>query len=893
MHLKQQNLTNLKIPKSNKFYKTTPMMSQYLEVKERHKEYLLFYRMGDFYELFFGDAHIASKELGIALTKRGKLNDEDIPMCGVPFHSVQNYLSRLIKLGYKIAIAEQLDEDPSEEKKKKKSSKLFKRDVVRIITPGTILDESLLDSKQYNFLTSIYLNKGKGCVSWVDMTTGVFNLKILNNASLEIELSELLHKIEPGEIITSEEVVNNVILKDYLKAWKEKITLIPETFFDEKNNIEKLESFFKVSNIISLGELSSTAISVSGALIEYLRLTQKGNVPNITKLKIIKDEKFMVLDKISSQSLELFSRINGERKGSLLDTIDYTVTPSGARMLKEQLKNPLLDIKSINNRLDYISAFLNESSIINEARDTLSGLPDIERALSRIGAQLRNPRDVLIVFNFINKSLQAFKIIKKPNNSLLDELIVSQKSIENLFILCSEIKKKINEVPPLNFNDGGVIKENVSEELDNLRNIKNLNKNKIIEFQMKYSKVADLNNLKIKYNNFHGYFIETSNKNSFKIRECKDYEFQLIQNTLHSSRFQTVELKRISQEIDDAETKAIELEKEIYRKVCEKILEEFSLLNLLSQSIAFIDVMISHAFLARKSNFVRPTFSAKQKLEIIDGRHPVVEESLLNSAKTFTPNDCCLDSDSKTWLMTGPNMAGKSTFLRQVAIITIMSQIGSFVPAKKVHMSVLDKIFTRVGASDDLSQGLSTFMTEMVETSRILNGATENSLIILDELGRGTSTSDGLSLAWAILEFIMLNKKCTTFFATHYKELTLLKSDFKNLKLKTMKTKEWEDEIIFMYKVIDGVSESSYGLHVAKLAGIQSSIILRAKNILMKYDKNTQQKTIKNNVLKTDIEKTDKYLKVIEILKKIDPNQITPKDALELIYNLKNKILNR
>ena len=563
-------------------------------------------------------------------------------------------------------------------------------------------------------------------------------------------------------------------------------------------------------------------------------------------------------------------------------------------MLKEQLKNPLLDISSINNRLDYISAFINEGSIVDQLQETLRGLPDIERALSRIGAQLKNPRDVLIILNFINKSLDAFKMIKKLNNDLLDKLIVSKNSIENLVILRNEIEKKINEVPPINFNDGGVIKEKVSKDLDAFRNIKNLHKNRIIEFQLKYSKLVDLNNLKVKYNNFHGYFIETSNKNSFKLTECRDFEFQLIQNTLHSSRFHTLELKNTSAEIEQAEVKAIELEKEIYSKVCSEVLDKFSLLNLLSESIAFTDVIVSHAFMAKKRNYVRPLFSEEKKLEILGGRHPVVEESLLKTAKAFTPNDCHLDSSSQTWLMTGPNMAGKSTFLRQVAIISIMSQIGSFVPAKKVNMSILDKIFTRVGASDDLSQGLSTFMTEMVETSRILNGATKDSLIILDELGRGTSTSDGLALAWAILEFIIINKKCITFFATHYKELTLLKSNFKEVNLKTMQTKEWEDEIIFMYKVINGVSESSYGLHVAKLAGIKSSIIDRADNILSTYDKTNNQKIQKNNNFsKTNDEQTEKYFKVLETLKRIDPNQITPKDALELIYDLKNKISNR
>lgn len=895
MQLKQQSLIDFsKNKESKKINKITPMMSQYLEVKDRHKEYLLFYRMGDFYELFFDDAKVAAKNLGIALTKRGKLNEIDIPMCGVPYHSVQNYLSRLIKLGFKIAIAEQLDSLPDEKVNSKKTPKIFRRDVVRIITPGTILEESLLDEKKYNFLTSIFLDKGKGSIAWIDMTTGLFNLKKLDEEFVERDLNELIYKIDPGEIITTENIFNDPLFKEYFMVWENKVTIVPYTYFDEKNNNEKIKHFFNSSNLQSLGEIDSSGISASGALIEYLNLTQKNNIPNISNLNIISDNEFLEVDKISSQSLEIFSKINGEKSGSLIDVIDCTVTAAGARMLKEHLKSPLMNEKKINKRLDYVEQFIKELEIVNKIQLTLHGLPDVERALSRISAKTRNPRDMIIVSNFINKSIEIYSLIKNVDNKILNKLIISLEIMKELKFLEEKIYKILNSTPPISFIDGGVIKDQFSNDLDNYRNIKNIHKKKIVDLQSTYSEVINLNNLKIKYNNFHGYFIEVNNKNAYRLTECNDVNFYLVQNTLHSSRFQTDELKNTSIEIDQAELRAIELEKEIYNDLCSVVLKNFSILSNVSESISFIDVMNSYAFLSEKKNYIRPTFSENKKLEIIEGRHPVVEESLIRSGDQFIPNDCHLDAQYQTWLMTGPNMAGKSTFLRQTAIICIMSQIGCFVPARKVNLKIFDKVYTRVGASDDLSRGLSTFMTEMVETARILNGATENSLVILDELGRGTSNTDGLSLAWSILEFIITNKKCITFFATHYKELTEIKNNLTNICLKTMQTKESGGEIIFLYKVIEGVSESSFGLHVAKLAGIKPSIIQRAKKVLSQLEKSEGLPKIEDiggNI--NNDEEIENYNKLLNLINKIEPDDISPKEALQILYNLKNKISDR
>ncbi len=890
MHLKQQNLTNLKIPKSNKFYKTTPMMSQYLEVKERHKEYLLFYRMGDFYELFFEDAKIASKELGITLTKRGKYNGQDIPMCGVPHHSSRSYLSRLIKSGYKVAVAEQLGDIDKKLEENKKTPKIFSRDVVRIITPGTVLEENLLESQSHNFLASLYVKNSEGCVSWVDMTTGDFRLKILDKRRIKEEIKEFFFKLNPIEIITTETILTNIVIAEELKHWSNKITIVPEIYFDKKNNVNKLKQFFNVLNIRSLGELSFNEISCSGALIDYIQITQKNNVPKFSNLIKVTNKDFMEVDKISTQSLEIFSRINGEKKGSLIDFLDKTITAGGSRLLHDHLGNPLLNKEIINKRLHFIEMFIQNQDLINSIRLSMKGLPDVLRALSRISAKIKNPRDVSTVLIFIIKTLQVFSHLKENNQKDLLSLVPNQKIISNLKSIARQIEERIIDNPPVTLNEGGFIAKNFSQDLDKLRNIKKYQEEKILNLQSEYSISSNISNLKIKFNNFHGYFIEVSNKNAHKINVLDNNKFLLIQNTLHSSRFQTQELKSISIQIEKAEIESLELEKEIYDDLCQIILDSYSSLTIISNKISYIDVILSHASIAIEHNFVKPVFNEGDKIKIEGGRHPVVESSIIKEDKFFKSNDCVLEKNNNVWLMTGPNMAGKSTFLRQTAIIIVMSQIGSYVPAKNVELFIIDKLFTRVGASDDLSQGLSTFMTEMVETARIINGASERSLIILDEVGRGTSTSDGLALAWSILEYLVKYKKCPTLFATHYKELTEI-SKYENVMLKTLKTKEHNNEIIFLYEVVNGISESSFGIHVAKLAGINEKIIFRAQEILdqnIKKEKKSIKKPSKFYT-KEKIKETNNY-ELIKILKEINLDEITPKQALELLYNMKNKV---
>ena len=886
MKLKQPDIKGFSVKENNSKAKITPMMAQYLEVKNRHQEYLLFYRMGDFYELFFDDAKKAANCLGIALTKRGKLNDKDIPMCGVPAHSAQTYLSRLIKADFKVAIAEQLEPDKNDQVK---NPKIFKRDVVKIITPGTILDESLLNSKSNNHLISIHHNKGEICLSWVDMSTGVIKYQFFSGIHFQDDLSEVVEKIEPQEIIIEEFSSLNTYLEDKSKFYEKKITKLSDSFFDEKNNKEKLKKLTKLLSLAKIEELREVEISSIGALYSYLELTQKNNIPNLNKIKKIEKKDYLQIDNFSEKSLEIFQKTNGEKKGCLLDTIDSTKTSSGSRLLREFLKNPEIDKKIINFRHDCVQSFIDDKNLLTEIRTELTGLPDGERALSRISAFTNNPRDTIMIQNFIEKAESVFAKIISCSQDKLKSLIPDTKLRQKNLKIKELIFSHIQEPPPINLNNGGAIKNSVSNELDNLRNIKTVKRKKILELQIEYSKITGINNLKIKFNNFHGYFIEVTNKNLDKI-ENSNYKFNYIQKTVNNVRFSTEELSQISKQILDSEELSIELEKKIYKQLCCKINDSATTLSVILEKISFIDVMLSFAYLSSERDYTRPKIDDKKIIKLNKARHPVVEEGLRTQGGEFSSNDCFLNEKETTWLMTGPNMAGKSTFLRQTVIIIIMNQIGCFVPAESATLSIFDKIFTRIGASDNLSQGMSTFMTEMMETSKIIFEATENSFVILDELGRGTSSEDGFAIARAVLEFIVSEIKCITLFATHYKEICKLEKVYSQIKCKTLQIKKWNEEIIFLYKVIDGISEGSFGIHVAGLAGINEQIITKSKEIL-RTQKNSQE-NLKIEKIKFQPEnvKSLKYKKVIGRIKKLKLDEITPKAAHDILYAVKKEL---
>ncbi len=889
MKLKQPDISGFRLPNQTKnTSKPTPMMEQYLEVKSRHTGYLLFYRMGDFYELFFDDAKIASTELGIALTKRGKLNNADIPMCGVPVHASQTYLSRLISSGHKVAIAEQLENEQTEDSNK--YQKIFKRDVVKIITPGTILDDSLLESKSYNYLLCIASLKGEISISWTDMSTGKINLQKISNNSIE-ELFEMITRIEPEEIIISDVQEKILKLDSKFSQFLNKFSNIHQDFFDPKSNKEKVNKFFGTSFFSKQESVEDSDISAIGALINYLELTQKQNIPLIKEFEIVKKEEFMQIDNSSERSLEIFKTVNGDKKNTLLDVIDKTKTAAGGRLLKDFLKSPLIEKKKISERHSLIQEFLDNQKLIPEIISILTGQPDAERAISRITAKTNNPRDLLLIKNFLNNAEKIFlKINELKSNNAKKFLLPDNNLIKKAKELETVITKNIEDSPPISLNEGGVIKKGVSKELDYLRNIKNEKQNEILKMQLKYSSLTQVSNLKIKFNNIHGYFIEVTNKNSDKIIHSKEVKFYLVQNTVNNSRFQTNELRKASDQILSAEEDAIILEKKLYREICNLFDSHTNNINLISKKISLIDVISNFANLAKIRNYVRPKIDSKAIIQIKNSRHPVVEESLTNESLEFNPNDCFMDEGTFTWLITGPNMAGKSTFLRQVAIIIILNQIGSYVPAESAKIGIFDKIFTRIGASDNLSKGMSTFMTEMVETSKIINQATPNSLVILDELGRGTSTEDGLAISQAVLEFILNEIRCFTLFATHYKQLCKLSENYKSLRLKTLQIKKWNEEIIFLHKVIDGISEGSFGIHVANLAGIKKPILERSKKILNSMDKkNLDQITnLEKNELKDKSSFDDKsYVNLKNAINEINPDNLSPKEALDFLYSLK------
>ena len=890
MKLKQPDIKGFNpLDTINEKSKPTPMMQQYLEVKSRHKEYLLFYRMGDFYELFFEDAIEASSALGIALTKRGKLNDEDIPMCGVPAHASQNYLSRLIKQGFKIAIAEQI-ENKEKESEIIKKQKIFYRDVVRIITPGTIIDDNLLESKSNNHLLSISFFEGDFSISWTDMTTGTLKLQRITGSNSIEELFESVCRVEPEEIIISDRFEKMKFLSSKFSIFDTKISKVPDQYFDVDSNKIKIKNFFNKSFLESFGQLGTSDISSLGSLINYLELTQKENIPLINDIEFVKKETFMQIDDFSIKSLELFQTIDGEKKGSLLDVIDKTKTASGGRLLKNFLKSPLNDLIEIKKRHSKVENFTKHSVVLFNIIELLKSQPDVERAMSRISARINNPRDLILLKNFINNSEKIFLEIQKINLKEMGDLLADELSRKKSKILSNQIENNINENPPININDGDIFKKGVDKRLDFLRELRTHKQKEILGMQKRYSDLTSIPNLKIKFNNIHGYFIEVTNKNADKIIACNEFKFNIIQNTVNNSRFQTDELRLASNEILNAQERSVAMEKELYTKFCLIIKESSQFIYNISKKISYIDVISNFSDISLNMNYSKPELSSKTMINIKDGRHPVVEYSLIKSSQEFISNDCKIDNKNFAWLMTGPNMAGKSTFLRQTAIIIIMNQIGCFVPASYAQLGIFNKIFTRIGASDNLSKGMSTFMTEMIETSRIINEATSDSLVILDELGRGTSTEDGLAISQAVLEYIVNEIKCITLFATHYKQLCNLSEEYNTLTLKTLKIEKWKGDIIFLYKVIDGISEGSFGIHVANMAGIRKPIIDRSKRILDKLNNKSFGNSIsleKNEFKDKESYNNKKFDEIKNTLERIDLDGLSPKEALDILYAFK------
>ncbi len=886
----------------------TPMMAQYHVLKADHPGCLLFYRMGDFYELFYDDAVKASEILNITLTQRGKAQGNGIPMCGVPFHAYEPYLAKLIRAGCKVAICEQT-ETPEQSKARAKregrstSKTLVNREAVRIVTQGTLTEDNLLDARQNNYLCALSEVAGECGVAWLELSTGAFMVQTTPVAHLRA----VLERIDPSEILLSDKLVSKY--HEILTLSEHKLTPQPVSLFNSENTAQHLKKFFNVDTLESFGNFNRAEISAAGSLIDYVLRTQKGKIPYISNPEKMASDSVMEIDAATRKSLELIRTLSGERKGSLLETIDCTITGAGARMLQSYISAPLANIKRINRRLDRVEYFVNDADMRSIIRDFLRGCPDMARALSRVSVDRGGPKDLCMIRDGLAQSEIIRAQIQDDNNSrnIFEDLLKNLQQKPALSTLQDQLKQALEENPPALARDGGFIRTGYSAKLDDLRLLRDKSRQLIAALQGKYQKDAGVTALKIKFNNVLGYFIEVPAKHGDKLmlkaRENgndaqQNNQFVHRQTLANVVRFTTVELSELERDISSAAEKIIAIENDIFAKMVQSATGLSEEICTIARTIAAIDVSAALAELAQNMNYVRPNVDQSLNFDIIEGRHPVVETVLQKQSTAFIPNHCNLNPDQKLWLLTGPNMAGKSTFLRQNALIAIMAQAGSFVPATSAHIGVIDKCFSRVGASDDLARGQSTFMVEMVETASILNQSTDRSLVILDEIGRGTATYDGLSIAWACVEYLHNKNKCRSLFATHYHELTTLEETLNTLSCHTVQVKEWDNEIIFMHKVIKGSADRSYGIHVAQLAGIPSAVISRSNTILemLQSDKrtNTPQEIMNElplfDVILAEETQVHEPSKLEQQLADIDPDALSPRDALEILYALKNTL---
>lgn len=851
------------------------MMAQYFAIKEQHKDALLFYRLGDFYELFYEDATIASKALDITLTKRGQNQGEDIPMCGIPFHAHENYLSRLIKQGYSVAICEQL-ESPEEAKRRGVKS-VVERGVVRVVTPGTLTEDTLLNAGQPNYLCAINALKDQIICGFADISTGVFLLEQCSSDNLD----SVLAKHQPSEILISESARQDVEKAVYIIQNRKKITWQPESRFDRYSGLKRLCLMYNVSTLDSFGTFSDDEVAVAGALVDYIALTQKQHMPRLSPPKKLNAEGFLFIDAQTRRSLEVTVTLTGEFKGSVLSFLDCTTNNLGKRMLYDQISHPLSNIQKINGRLDGVSFYITYSDLRRSLRDLLRKVPDIERCLSRLSVGRGSPRDLDAVRNL----LTLIPDIKALHLHHVDLPIILTKSLhllKNLDELKDELNRAVlDEGLPVLVRDGGFVRHGYSPQLDEYMQLRDHGKELLEQLQIRYVSETGIPVLKIKYNQVIGYYIEITQSHKDKIPDW----FILRQTLVSGQRYVTHELVELQEKILSASAKALEREQEIFGELVQRVLADADTLSLIAKAIAWLDVAASHAELAKQYKLVRPVIDDSDTFVVEEGRHPIVEEALTFQHQAFVSNGCNLSKGQSIWLMTGPNMAGKSTFLRQNALMIVLSHIGCFVPAHKAHIGRVDRLFSRIGASDDLASGKSTFMVEMIETAAILNQATESSFVILDEIGRGTATYDGMSIAQATIEHLHNVNRCRTLFATHYHELTLLEKELSNIACYTMAIQEWNDSIVFKHKVIEGCADRSYGIHVAELAGFPRDALHRAEAILEHLE--TQQYSGDQQPLMTA--KTSKKLasEVEAYLKNLNPDMLSPKEALDTIYKLK------
>ena len=863
----------------------TPMMAQYLEIKAAHPGALLFYRMGDFYEMFFEDAVAASEALDIALTKRGKHDDEDIPMCGVPVHAAEGYLLTLIRKGFRVAVCEQL-ENPAEAKKRGYKA-VVKRDVVRLVTPGTLTEDSLLDARRHNYLAAFAEVRDEGALAWVDISTGAFHVV----PCAAVRLGPELARLTPREVLLSDDSALRTTVEESGAAVSE----LGKAAFDSTLGEKRLCKLYDVASLDAFGTFTRAQVSAMAAVVEYLEITQKGNLPLLRPPVAEGETANMQIDAATRRSLELTHSMAGGRAGSLLATIDRTVTAAGARLLERRLSSPSRTIDTIQARQDAVSYFVEETKLRQSIRDGLRGVHDIDRALSRLALDRAGPRDMTAIRNTLG---QAEQIAASLPEGLPDHLQSVTGDLTGHDDLLDLLDQALVAEPPLLTRDGGFIAPGYDEELDEARTLRDEGRSVIAAMQAEYSELSGVPSLKIKHNNVLGYFIETTATHAEKMMTPPLNEtFIHRQTTANQVRFTTVPLSEIETKILNAGGRALEIEKRLYSSLREAIIAKAAPLSALARALSELDVSAALADLAKAEDWTRPVVDTSRAFDISKGRHPVVEQSLKKSGDPFVANDTDL-SKSNIWLLTGPNMAGKSTFLRQNALIAVLAQMGAWVPAQSAHIGLVSQIFSRVGASDDLARGRSTFMVEMVETAAILNQADDRALVILDEIGRGTATYDGLSIAWATLEHLHDVNRCRALFATHYHEMCQLADKLDGVDNATVTVKEWDGDVIFLHEVKRGTADRSYGVQVARLAGLPAAVVNRAKVVLDALEKGereggTAQKALIDDlplfaaIAPAPVPAKPAQSEVEDRLKNIFPDDLSPKEALSLLYELK------
>jgi DNA mismatch repair protein MutS len=865
----------------------TPMMQQYFDIKEQYKDCILFFRLGDFYEMFFKDAEVASKELEITLTGRDCGQAERAPMCGIPFHAADAYVARLINKGFKVAICEQV-EDPALAKG------IVKRDVIRVVTPGTVTDLSMLDERKNNYLLSIYKNSFYFGISAVDVSTGEFMTTNISWGNTNNKLLDEIAKFSPSEIIVNNEFLNDSnLIMNIKRRFNTYITGFEDKFFEDSYAREKIKTYFKDNKILSLDyDLSINSV---GALLEYLEQTQKVNLNHIQNINLYKIEEFMVLDISTRRNLELTETMREKaRKGTLLWVLDKTVTSMGGRTIRKWIEQPLINLSDICERHASVNEMKEKFMVRMELRELLKRVYDIERLMGKVILGSVNCRDLTAMKNSIGQIPFIKEVLKECKADMNSRLNLQLDLLEDVFLL---IDSAIIEEPPVSIKEGGIIKTGYDKEVDKLRCATTEGKNWVAALENSEKEKSGIKNLKVGFNRVFGYYIEVT-KSYYNLVPQNYVRKQTLANC---ERFITEELKEIEDTILGAEEKVVLLEYQLFIDVKNKISSQINRVKNTAKSLAELDVILSLAEVADREGYNMPEMTLGEEIQVVDGRHPVVERMVDSSA--FVPNDTLLDmNENRLAIITGPNMAGKSTYMRQVALIVLMAQIGSFVPAKSAKIGIVDRIFTRVGASDDLAAGQSTFMVEMSEVANILNNATSRSLLILDEIGRGTSTFDGLSIAWSVIEFIRDKEKVgsRTLFATHYHELTELEGKLTGIKNYCISVKEKGEDIIFLRKIIRGGADESYGIEVAKLAGIPLPVIDRAKEILKELedaDINKKEARLKRG--KAPIEgQLDLFAfmnaakgkdEVMEELKTLDISKLTPLDALNMLFKLQQK----